>query len=142
MIEQKPWLGHGNSNLQKLGITLLLITRGIKISKLLAIWQFFYYYMHAILIYCRNANVLLSSLVVNWRTVCNAVWISATIKHSFMYILYFVWADQRDKVCFILHVTVGVGYLCYYMSPRWSQGWVLITKISYDYCDITGLFPT
>ena len=40
------------------------------------------------------------------------------------------------------YITVGVGYLCYYTSPRRSRGRVLITKISYDYCDITGLFPT
>ena len=40
------------------------------------------------------------------------------------------------------YITVGVGYLCYYTSPRQSRGRVLITKISYDYCDITGLFPT
>ena len=38
------------------------------------------------------------------------------------------------------YITIGVGYLCYYMSPMRSQEQVLITKISQDYCDITGFF--
>jgi len=52
------------------------------------------------------------------------------------------WACQLD-----IHVTspsVIYSYNpgCYYTSPRWSRGWVLITRISYE-CTwvITGLLP-
>ena len=50
--------------------------------------------------------------------------------------------DKIGQILCYSYTTVRVGYLCYYKSPRQSRGWVLMTKISYDYCDITGLFPT
>ena len=50
--------------------------------------------------------------------------------------------QTHSKVHYVnSYITVAVGYLCYY-TRVWGEGWVLITKISYDYCDITGLFPT
>ena len=61
---------------------------------------------------------------------------------------------EVDVVC-LLHYAIEIGVVSYiydhirsrislllYTSPRQSQGRVLITKISYDYCDITGFYPT
>ena len=54
------------------------------------------------------------------------------------------YSQRKNKVPVVCYsyITAGVGYLCYYTSPRRSRGRVLITKISYDCCDITGFFPT
>ena len=38
-------------------------------------------------------------------------------------------------VCYS-YIPLGVGYHCYYTSPRRSQGRVLITMISYEYSGI------